>query len=112
MKRINLLVLLLAIGATSMSQVVLESPLSERVTGYNMDVKLDPEKKTVSGEMKAYWTKISSDIVSEVQLHLYMNAFRSNKSTFHKEGGTSPGSSKIDFGWVEINSIYDGAGND
>lgn len=112
MKRISLLIALLAIGITSIAQVVLDKPLSKRVTGYNMDVELLPAKKEVRGNMKAYWVNISNDIVSEVQLHLYMNAFRSNKSTFHKEGGTSPGSKKMDFGWVDINSIFDGKGND
>jgi len=112
MKRINLLLALLTIGLTSMSQIVLEKPMSDRVTGYNMDVELLPDKKMVTGSMKAYWVNISDDIVPDVQLHMYLNAFRSNKSTFYKEGGGSPGMRKDDFGWVDINSIFDAEGND
>jgi hypothetical protein len=43
---------------------------------------------------------------------MYLNAFRSNKSTFYKESGGSPGTEKIDCGWININSISDRNGND
>ena len=37
--------------------------------------------------METYWVNKSQDIVPDVQMHLYMNAFRSNKTTFYKESG-------------------------
>ena len=112
MKRISLLLALMTISVSSMGQMVLDKPLSERVTGYNIDVELLPEKKMLNGKVQAYWVNISGEIVADVQLHLYLNAFRSNKSTYYKERGGSPGPYEIDYGWVEINSIYDSDGND
>jgi hypothetical protein len=62
--------------------------------------------------MEAFWVNPSKDIVPDIQLHMYMNAFRSNKSTLHKESGGSPGAKEIDFGWININYICDKKGND
>ena len=56
-----------------------------------MDVKLDTDAKTVSGNMEAFWVNKSSDTVPDIQMHLYMNAFRSNRTTYYREMGGSPG---------------------
>lgn len=84
-------------------------PLSERTTGYRFDVKLNTEAKTVSGKMYAFWVNKTSDTVPEIRMHLYMNAFRSSKTTFYKESGGSPGRRESDPGWIEVNSF---TGND
>ncbi len=94
------------------AQIVNSSPLSQRITGYKMDVELNPAEKTITGTMEGYWVNISTDQVPDIQLHMYLNAFRSNRSTFYKESGGSPGGSKDDAGWVVINSITDGRGED
>jgi hypothetical protein len=94
------------------SQVVVKEPLSPRITGYKMDVELDPEAKTVSGSMKAWWVNISDDLVPDIQMHMYLNAFRSNKSTMYWKSVGSPGTDEKDFGWVEISSMTDDSGND
>jgi hypothetical protein len=113
MNRVIALIIFLALFFNKGSaQIVNSSPLSQRVTGYKMDVELDPVTKTVSGTMEAYWVNISTDKVPDIQLHMYLNAFRSNKSTFNNESGRSPGSSKDDAGWVEIKSMTDRKGND
>ncbi|MCD4768911.1 MAG: hypothetical protein K8R35_01935, partial [Bacteroidales bacterium] len=112
MKRIFVVFILFSAALFSNAQIVVEKPLSSRITGYSMDVELDTEAKTVSGTVEAYWVNISNDIVPDIRLHMYMNAFRSNKSTFRSASGGSPGSSEIDYGWVDIVSICDGDGND
>jgi Peptidase family M1 domain len=94
------------------SQIINPKSLSQRITNYKLEVELDPEAKTVSGTMDAFWVNPSSDIVPDIQLHMYLNAFRSNKSTFYREAGDSPGSKEIDFGWVDIKTITDKKGND
>ena len=73
------------------AQIINKVPLSERTTGYKMDVKLDTDAKTVSGNMEAFWINRSADTVPDIRMHLYMNAFRSNRTTFYKESGGSPG---------------------
>jgi len=93
-------------------QVVNLKPLSERITGYKLDVRLDPVKKTVSGDMQAFWINKSPDTVPDIRLHMYMNAFRSNRTTMYREMGGSPGDDEKDLGWIEINSFSDGKGAD
>ena len=112
MTRLINFIILIFIGLVSYGQMIFETPMSHRLTGYKMDVELDPDKKTVSGTMEAFWVNSSDDIVPDIRMHMYLNAFRSNKSTFCIESGESPGSSQIDFGWVEINSAYDRNGYD
>ena len=107
MKRTGLFIIAVFLYSLTLGQTLLEAPLSDRTTGYKIDVELMPELKIVKGSMKAYWVNRSSSDVSEVQLHMYLNAFRSNKSTFYRESGGSPGTKLIDFGWVDISSIYD-----
>ena len=79
-----------------------------------MEVELNPLTKTIDGIMDAFWVNPSNDAVPDIQLHLYLNAFRSNKSTYYreKESGGSPGTKEIDFGWINIKSMTDKKGND
>ncbi|MFP4488527.1 MAG: hypothetical protein ACLFN1_04410, partial [Bacteroidales bacterium] len=112
MKRILLLILVFTSLSSAKGQVIFYEPLSERLTGYKMDVELDPEAKTVTGSMEAYWVNNSGSNVPDVQMHMYLNAFRSNKSTFYTESMGSPGSSVDDYGWIEINNIVNSRGKD
>lgn len=94
------------------AQSILENPVSERVTAYNISATLDTDAKTVSGSVEAIWVNMSPDIVSDIHLHMYLNAFRSNKSTLYSESGGSPGARDIDYGWIDILSINTGEGVD
>jgi hypothetical protein len=113
MKRTPVLVICLFFVIHALqAQIINKVPLSERITGYKMDVKLDTDAKTVSGNMEAFWVNKSPDMVTDIRMHLYMNAFRSNKTTFYKEWGGSPGEKDIDLGWIEIKSFKDKNGVD
>jgi hypothetical protein len=102
--------LLLADAASA--QIVLKEPLSIRQTYYKIDATLDTIKKTVDGQMETYWVNKSLDLVPDVQMHLYMNAFRSRKTTFSKEAGAASDSKGTDFGWINIKNISDRNGKD
>jgi hypothetical protein len=114
MKKVLLLTLGFCLGISQLqSQIVNPKPLSQRLTGYKLDATLDPIAKTVTGMMEAFWVNPSTDNVPDIQLHMYLNAFRSNKTTFYMEsGGESPGTKEIDFGWISIESMTDRRGND
>jgi hypothetical protein len=118
MKKILVVIIWLVVASNSLkAQIINKVPLSERITGYKMDVRLDVEAKTVSGTLEAFWVNKSGDIVPDIRMHLYMNAFRSNKTTFNKrwgfkETGDSPGKKDLDLGWIEINSFKDNSGTD
>ena len=96
----------------SHAQTVNKKILSPRLTGYKIDAKLDPEAKTVTGKMEAYWINNSDSAVPDLQMHMYLNAFRNNKSTFYKETRAFAKTEKLDFGYIKINSFTDIYGND
>jgi hypothetical protein len=111
-RSISVILLLFASFHLLLSQIVNRMPLSDRTTGYKIDAELNPQSWTVTGTMDAFWVNKSTDDVPDIRLHMYLNAFRSNKSTFYRESGGSPGAEKKDFGRIEIKSITDKKGND
>lgn len=113
MKRILIVLILLpSVFSAVTGQVIFKIPKSTRTTMYSIDAKLDPATATVDGQMKAYWINRSSDIVDNVRMHLYLNAFRNSRSTFYREMGDSPGKSRKDAGWIDIKSITGRDGSD
>lgn len=111
-KTIFLILIFISALRLLQSQIINKEPLSKRITGYKIDAELDPAAKTVTATMDAFWVNISTDKVPEIRLHMYLNAFRSNKTTFYKESNGTPGSEKEDPGWIEIKSMKDRKGDD
>lgn len=108
----GLLAGLISLAAVLQAQIINKTPLSERITGYTIRAVLDADAKTVSCTMEAFWVNRSADPVPDIQMHLYMNAFKSSRTTFYRERGGSPGSGELDRGWIDITSFTDGNGND
>ncbi len=84
--------------------------LSPRNANYDMDVSLNPETKIITGKMKLKWINISPDTLTELQFHLYLNAFKNTESTFMQESGGSfrgarSGDDQLSWGYVKINSM-------
>lgn len=83
-------------------------PLSPRIANYDIEVKLEPATRKLYGKERLTWHNKSSDTITELQFHLYLNAFRNGQSTFMKEsGGTSRGN-KIDkdgWGFIEVERL-------
>ncbi len=108
-KETSMLILLFSVlniifVASSYSQKIVEKPLSQRITNYRMDVELDVEKKTISGDMSVKWKNPSKDTVSDLQFHLYQNAFKNSKSLFFNEGSVYHRDEK-EFGFTDVNDI-------
>jgi hypothetical protein len=106
-----LMVIFLVFSVISHPQVIFRKPASARQTGYDIYAKLDTWSKIIHGRMSAFWVNTSNERVKEVQLHLYLNAFRSNASTFMKESGITL-IEDPDFGWIELDSVTDKRGED
>ena len=102
---------LLSLPITISAQVVLDRAYSERITNYDMNVELDTEKKTVTGDMILSWKNVSQDTVSDLQFHMYLNAFKNSKSVFSNEGSV-PDIEEQEFGFVDINRIETAEGVD
>ncbi|HQM69207.1 MAG TPA: M1 family metallopeptidase [Bacteroidales bacterium] len=94
------------------SQIINKEPLSPRITGYNIEATLDPSEKTVTGNMEAFWVNTSTGSVPDVQLHMYMNAFRSDKSTFSRESRHTHWMGNSYDGYIDITSCTDRQGNE
>jgi Peptidase family M1 domain len=94
------------------SQIINKEPLSQRLTGYKFDVKLDTAAKTVSGKMEAFWVNNSPEKVEDIRLHMYMNAFKSRNSTMFRESGGLPGKKESDRGWINLITLTDQSGKD
>ena len=58
---------------------------AEDVVDYTLTAELDPAAHTVHGEGKIVWRNTSSKPVCDVWVHLYLNAFKNEKSTFMRE---------------------------
>ncbi|MEF2968972.1 M1 family metallopeptidase [Paenibacillus sp. M1] len=61
--------------------------LSNRVTEYHIQVKLNEADHTLTGTETLTWTHPGKKAVNELYLHLYPNAFASANTTFMKESG-------------------------
>jgi hypothetical protein len=85
--------------------------LSNRIANYDISVKLDAAKHTLEGKEKLTWKNTSTDEITELQFHLYLNAFKDKNSTFMKESGGNlrrdkmDKSSKENFGSINILSM-------
>lgn len=77
---------------------------SGEIASYNIRAQLDVKTKIVTGSEDITWTNVSDEPVSELQFHLYMNAFKNEMSTYLKErGGVSSGFN--DWGGIEVKKI-------
>ena len=58
---------------------------SPRNANYTIDVRLDARARTLAGRGTLVWTNITSVPVSDLQFHLYYNAWRNTDSTWMRE---------------------------
>ncbi len=93
-----------------------DDPLSSRIASYDIKVKLDTTDKTLTGTEILHWKNTSKDTITELQFHMYLNAFKNSMSTFNAESDRIPSAFRSleeeSWGWVEINEISDEQGND
>jgi len=91
--------------------IATNKPLSKRIANYDISVKLDTVKKTITGKQTLTWINNAHVPISELHFHAYMNAFKNNQSTFMKEnrrssiGSDENENSEIVWGWLDIKKI-------
>lgn len=94
--------------------VVFAEPLSPRLANYEIKVRLDSEARLLRGEETLTWRNAGTVPVSELQFHLYQNAFRNDRSTFMKElerEGRGIKVKKDGWGYMEVEKISLGEEN-
>ncbi len=85
--------------------VIFKQPLSPRIANYDISVRLDTEKKMINGKEKLTWFNKTGEAITELQFHLYWNAFRNNKSTFMIESKSRSDIDDDDWGFIEVKRI-------
>jgi hypothetical protein len=94
------------------SQIINKVPLSVRQTQYTIEAALNPETRIVTATMKTFWVNMSGDIVPDIRMHMYMNAFKDKMSTMNKELAETRVVTESDNGKIDIKSFTDRSGND
>jgi len=91
-----------------------EPTLSDRVVAYHIDAELDAVKHAVHGREQLQWRNRSDREVRSIYMHLYLNAFANEGSTFFTERevltahGSSRGNASLkkgQWGWIDLNSV-------
>jgi hypothetical protein len=89
-------------------------PLSPRNANYTITATLDPAAHTVDGEERVTWRNIAAGPARELVLHLYLNAFKNDRTTFFRESRgqhrTARATRRGGWGAIEITRLLvDGA---
>lgn len=91
-----------------------EPTLSDRVVSYRIEAELDAAKHAVHGTEQLQWRNRSDREVRSIYMHLYLNAFANQGSTFFTERevltahGSSRGNASLkkgQWGWIDLNSV-------
>ncbi len=103
---------LLVLAASSLA--LAQTPLSPRNANYTIEVKLDPQAKTLAGREIITWRNDRDQPTNELRFHLYYNAWKNTRSTWLLERTLTGGSlargaardiREEDWGYVNVNSI-------
>jgi len=105
---------LCATAATATGAPRAAEPLSDRAVSYQISVRLDPGPHTLEGEQSLTWRNTTTRPADELRFHLYLNAFKNDRTTFMKEsGGIHRGNRMREdgWGWIDLLSLrrHDGA---
>ena len=77
------------------------------IANYRISARYNLAEKSVEGREILTWTNDSPDDVPELEFHLYMNAFKNEKSSFMRESGGGLRSDRVQkdkdpWGWVDV----------
>ncbi|MEP7270404.1 MAG: M1 family metallopeptidase [Acidobacteriota bacterium] len=92
LRLLSLLTVLQIAGAIPRSHATVSvAEKSKHIASYTIDaqLKLDDRGRPaiVEGKARLTWHNDSKDLINELQFHLYLNAFKNEKSTFFRESG-------------------------
>ncbi|MDZ7268263.1 MAG: M1 family metallopeptidase [candidate division KSB1 bacterium] len=97
-------------------RVLFPQPLSPRIANYDIDVRLDTKTRELKATERLVWHNRTAQATAELQFHLYLNAFRNDRSTFMRESGGMSRGNRIDkdgWGYIEVERIQlAGSGQD
>ena len=71
-------------------------PLSPRNASYTIAATLDPQGRTITGTETVVWRNITTTTTTELQFHLYWNAWKHPRTTWMRERALAGGRSDAD----------------
>ncbi len=104
----------IATAASAQSGVpgAIDPPRSPRNANYTISATLDPASRTISGSETIVWRNTTAQATSELQFHLYWNAWQDDMSTFMRERalGNAPAPGTLprtagEWGRIDVSSI-------
>jgi len=81
---------------------------ADPIASYSLRVSLDPADHTLRGEGTIAWRNASSAPQRELFVHLYLNAFKTDRTVFARADadGFRGGGGVRDAGWIEVEGFY------
>lgn len=84
--------------------------ISPRNANYSIDVRLDTEQRKLEGREVLTWRNNSTLTTSELQFHLYYNAWKNTKSTWmrarlRRRGQQFHDRPAADWGWIDVTAV-------
>ena len=73
----------------------LDPPRSPRNASYTITARLDPATRTITGSETITWRNITQKATTDLQFHLYWNAWKNPRSTFMREQALSGFGSEV-----------------
>jgi len=104
-RRVSTLLLLLPLALLFLRHAAFSQTGGSRGAEYVIDVSLNPMFHTLDGTELLTWRNTSTQSIGVLEFHLYLNAFRSDRTSYMSESGRSiPGASR---GWIDVLGITD-----
>jgi hypothetical protein len=107
------IVLSAAASAQPATDGSLTPPRSPRNADYTITARLDPATRTITGTEVITWRNITANAATDLQFHLYWNAWKNPRSTFMREQAlagfeSGPARSPNDWARIDIGSVIVG----
>ena len=87
------------VAAASAGDAPSSADRPETVHETRIQARWDEDERTLEATQRLRWTNTTSAPVEDLRLHLYLNAFANNRSTFIRSGMRVRGRTMPDGGW-------------
>ncbi|HJZ84157.1 MAG TPA: M1 family metallopeptidase, partial [Polyangia bacterium] len=101
-----------AAGRPLPSALRVPGPLSRRIANYRIAVELDADKHRLTAREHLEWHNATTSPATQLEFHLYMNAFKNENTTLMREGRLGEGRAvRVPDHWgsIDVRSIRLGA---
>ena len=80
------------------------APRAEEIASYRLEARLDADRHIVRGKGTIVWKNASELPANEIWIHLYLNAFKNERSVFLRSpfGAGRSGGRATDWGYTDV----------